>query len=186
MPILAAEPNVFPENLLQGFTAEPASTERNWWAVYTKPRQEKSLTRQLISQKVPVYLPLVERQTIVNGRRTKSHMPVFSSYLFVYGDSQERIKALETNRIVQMIPSPSVTELTEDLQRIQLMISSGKAITIEGQISAGDRVRVKHGSLMGMEGVVVSRRNETRLLVAVKFLQQGVSILVDDFQVEPL
>lgn len=184
MPILAAEPNVYPENLLQGFTAEGG--DRNWWAVYTKPRQEKSLTRQLIAKDVPVYLPLVERTTVANGRRTKSQMPVFTSYLFVYGDPQERIKALETNRVVQMIEAPNVPRLTQDLQRIQLMISSGKAITIESQISPGQRVRIKHGSLMGLEGVVVTRRNETRLLVAVQFLQQGVSVLLEDFQVEPL
>lgn len=186
MPILAAEPNVFPENLLQGFTTEPVCMERNWWAVYTKPRQEKSLTRQLISQSVPVYLPLVEKKSLVNGRRIKSQMPVFSSYLFVYGNSQERLKALETNRIVQMISAPHTEEMTEDLQRIQMLISSGAAITIESQISKGDRVRIKHGSLMGLEGVVVTRRNESRLLISVKFLQQGVSVLLEDFQVEKL
>jgi hypothetical protein len=39
---------------------------------------------------------------------------------------------------------------------------------------------------MGLEGVIISRRGEDRLLVGVHFLQQGVSILIQDFQVEPI
>jgi hypothetical protein len=39
---------------------------------------------------------------------------------------------------------------------------------------------------MGLEGTVVERRGEERLLIAVHFLQQGVSIQISDFQVEPL
>jgi hypothetical protein len=39
---------------------------------------------------------------------------------------------------------------------------------------------------MGLEGTIVSRRGEDRLLIAVNFLQQGVSIQISDFQVERL
>ena len=55
-----------------------------------------------------------------------------------------------------------------------------------GVPAAGQRVRVKNGSLLGIEGTIVCRRGEDRLLVAVEFLQQGVSILISDFQVEPI
>jgi hypothetical protein len=47
-------------------------------------------------------------------------------------------------------------------------------------------VRIRTGPLAGMEGVVVKRRGGDRLLVVVKFLQQGASIQIEDFQVEPL
>ena len=47
-------------------------------------------------------------------------------------------------------------------------------------------MRIKTGSLAGVEGTVVQRRGRNRLLVAVNFLQQGVSIDIEDFQLEPL
>lgn len=184
MPILASEPNVFPCNLLDGFTT--AASERNWWAVYTKPRQEKSLARQLIALNVPVYLPLVTRQSIVKGRRMKSQVPLFSSYVFVFGDPLERIKTLETKRVVQMFTAADADELTKDLRNVRSLVDSGAALTVEARLVPGNRVRVKNGGLMGLEGVIVSRRGECRLVVAVQFLQQGVSILLDDFQVEPI
>jgi hypothetical protein len=40
--------------------------------------------------------------------------------------------------------------------------------------------------MMGMEGIIVKRRGRTRLLVAVSFLQQGVSIEIDSYLVEPI
>ena len=45
---------------------------------------------------------------------------------------------------------------------------------------------MKSGSLMGLEGTILARRGEDRLVVAVEFLQQGVSVLISDFQVEPI
>jgi len=44
---------------------------------------------------------------------------------------------------------------------------------------------VKAGPFAGLEGTVVVRRGETRLLVAVNFLQQGASVEIDDFVLEP-
>jgi transcriptional antiterminator RfaH len=184
MPTLAEEVSLFPHNLLEESTNDVGG--RGWWAVHTKPRQEKSLVRQLVAQEVPVYLPLVTKQAVVNNRRKKSQVPLFSSYVFVFADAQERIKTLETDRVVHMLPAPDALELAKDLRKIQSLILSGENLSVESGLAIGTTVRVKTGSLMGLEGVVVSRRNETRLLVAVKFLQQGVSILIDDFQVEPV
>ncbi len=48
----------------------------------------------------------------------------------------------------------------------------------------GDKVRVKHGALMGLEGTVLVRRGVTRLLVSVNFMQQGASVEVDDYLLE--
>jgi hypothetical protein len=59
-------------------------------------------------------------------------------------------------------------------------------LTVEGRLKAGDRVRVKHGVLGGLEGTIIRRNRKTRLLIAVNYLQQGVSIEIDDFMLEPL
>jgi transcriptional antiterminator RfaH len=184
MPILAAETSLFPGNLLDDFTS--SGSDRRWWAVYTKSRQEKSLARQLLGMEVPFYLPLISRVTSIAGRRVKSLSPLFGGYLFLYGSDEERMQALATNRVAQSWAAPQVDEMTRDLQQIRALIDSGVPLTTEGRLQAGQRVRVKAGSLMGMEGVVLSRRGEHRLLIAVQFLQQGVSIQINDYQLEPI
>src|SRR4051812_2827840 len=53
MPILDAEPSVYPDNLLDELAV--SDTERCWWVVYTRARQEKALARQLHALGVPFY-----------------------------------------------------------------------------------------------------------------------------------
>ena len=40
--------------------------------------------------------------------------------------------------------------------------------------------------MMGLEGTILSRRGDCRLLVAVNFLQQGASVAIDDCMLEPV
>ena len=184
MPILASETSLYPENLLDDFTTN--STERRWWAVYTRSRMEKSLARQLLAMEVPFYLPLIPRTTTIAGRRVKSLLPLFTGYLFLYGTDEERVQTLATNRVAQLWGASKVDDITRDLQNVRALIESGVPLSPEGQLQPGRRVRVKTGMLMGLEGVVVARRGEDRLLVAVNFLQQGVSVQIHDYQVEPI
>jgi transcriptional antiterminator RfaH len=184
MPILAAEPSLCPSNLLDEFVE--SSCERRWWAVYTKSRQEKALARQLVGMEVPFYLPLIAKTSLIRGRRFTSQIPLFGNYMFLFASEEERISALTTTRIVQMLPAPSGREIAQDLQNVRTLISSGAPLTLESRLAVGRRVRVKSGALMGLEGVIHSRRGEDRLLVGVQFLQQGASVLIQDFQVEPI
>jgi len=59
MPVLAKETCLFPETLLE--SCDSSAAESQWMVVYTKPRQEKSLARELLRQTVPFYLPLVKK-----------------------------------------------------------------------------------------------------------------------------
>jgi transcription antitermination factor NusG len=184
MPILATEPSVFPENLLDNFS--DAGSDRRWWAIYTKSRQEKSLARQLLGMEVPFYLPLISKTSLIRGRKTTSQIPLFGSYMFLFATEEERIKALMTERIVQLLPAPPGPEIAQDLQNVRALIKAGAPLTLESRLPVGRRVRVKSGALMGMEGTILSRRGEDRLVVGVCFLQQGASVVIQDFQVEPI
>jgi hypothetical protein len=183
MPILAAEPSILPENLLENFVDQ--DPERCWWAAYTKPRQEKSLSRQLCSLNIPHYLPLTSKTFLISGRRFTSQIPLFQSYLFLFVNEDERVNAMNTKRTLQLLPAPRRDEMTQDLQNIELLIKSGLPLNVESRLLPGHRVRVKTGALMGMEGAITTRRGEDRLFIAVRFLGQGVSVQVEDFQVEP-
>ena len=70
MPILGEEPNLYPDALLDQASSD--ATDRRWFALYTKARQEKSLARELLKYRVPFYLPLVKKTSISRGRRRTS------------------------------------------------------------------------------------------------------------------
>ena len=184
MPILEAETSIYPGNLLEDFAQ--STDERQWWAVYTKARQEKALARHLLSREIPFYLPLVPKEQCIRGRKVHSHIPLFGGYVFLYGTETERTLSLTTNRISTILPVADAQVLQEDLRNIQMLIDADAPLTVERRLAPGQKIRVKAGSMMGMEGMILKRRGKTRLLVAVSFLQQGVSIEIDSFLVEPL
>lgn len=183
MPILSKEPRSFPEDLL--YPADRAQTDRIWRVVYTKARQEKCLTRELRRFEVPHYLPLVTKQHLYRGRRVQSYTPLFGSYVFLYCTEEERIRSLGTGRISQLLPVKDQGGLFADLLRVEQLIESGLPLSVEQGLRPGQRVRVKQGSLAGMEGVVEARRRTSRLVVVIEFLQQGVSLEIDDYLLEP-
>jgi transcription antitermination factor NusG len=184
MPFLKQERFIFPDDLLDA--PPPADSERRWWAAYTKARQEKAFARELAKFAVPFYLPLVERSTLVRGRRVQVWTPLFSGYVFLFVGEDERLRALKTNRLSQLIPVSDQERLRRDLAQVQKLIATQAEVTLEPRIVPGQRVRVKTGAFMGIEGLVESRRGGYRLIVEVSFLQQGVSVELDELSVERL
>jgi transcriptional antiterminator RfaH len=182
MPILEQEPCLFPEDLLRAEQA--AECDRKWWAIYTKARQEKALARQLHAQQIPFYLPLIPKDSLIRGRRKRSWSPLFLGYIFLYGTEEERVTSLTTNRISRILPVIDQDQLRRDLFHVNELIERDAPLTPERRLSTGNHVRIKNGSLAGLEGVVIKRHGQSRLLVAVNYLQQGVSVQIDDFLVE--
>lgn len=183
MPILAKEPDRFPENLLSSDFAR----ESEWWLLYTKSRQEKQLMRQLRTLKVPHYGPQIEqRRRSPSGRVRTSYVPLFNNYVFLCGGESERYHAVCTGCVQQAAEIADVSQLVDDLTQVSDLINIGVPLSVEARLSPGQQVRVKNGSFAGFEGVVIRRDQETRLLVCVRFMDQGVSVKLDDCQLEPI
>ena len=184
MPILSAETDVFPEDLLIDQNTVLTS-DRRWWAVYTRSRQEKHLMRELIAREIACYCPTVSHQfRSPNGRLRTSYLPLFANYLFLYGDDDCRYRALQTNLISKTIEVEDGIELVRDLRQIQHLIQLGLPLPIETRMQPGQKVRIRTGRLQGVEGIVLKRQGESYLFVAVNFLQQGALIKLEDQDVE--
>ncbi len=186
MPILPRETDIHPSQLLDGAATAAADLEP-WWVMYTLPRREKELMRRLRALDIAYYSPLVhKRARSPGGRMRESYIPLFPSYVFVCGGDAQRQQALATQCVSRTLAVPNAQQLVHDLRQIQRLIELDAPLTVEARIEPGRRVRVRSGSMAGLEGTVVKRRGKDWLVVAIEFLQQGASVLLEDFQVEPL
>ena len=186
MPILAAEVDVFPEDLLyrDDFGNDG---ESKWWAVYTKSRQEKELMRTLVSMEIPSYCPVLpHRFRSPSGRLRTSYLPLFTNYVFMYSNGYDRHRALKTNLISKTIEVIDGLQLTRDLRQIQRLTQSGLPLSIEANLQPGCKVRIKSGPLSGVEGIVLKKQGAEFLFVVVDFLQQGALIRLEGDQVLPI
>jgi len=185
MPILPAEQNCFPESLLAAATP-PEMAGRIWWVLHTRPRQEKSLARQLLASAVPFYLPLVSRRLRVRGRPLTSHMPLFTSYLFLLAARDDRLVALATSRVVRCLPVANQEGLWRDLRQVHLLLRSGVPVTPEERLAPGMLVEIRNGPLAGLKGTILQAASQRRFVVAVDFIQRGASVLLDDCSLVPV
>jgi Transcription termination factor nusG len=187
MPILSAEPDMFPATLLEDNLSDAHASADSWWLVYTLARREKELMRRLRALGIGHYGPLLRRRSrSPAGRIRESFVPLFPSYVFLHGDAAARQQALATKCVSRTLAVPDGTGLVHDLQQVWRLLGSDVPLTPETRLEPGHRVRVRAGSMLGLEGTIVKRRGRDWLVVAVEFLQQGVSVLLEDFQVEPL
>jgi transcriptional antiterminator RfaH len=183
MPILPLEPFIYPDNLLTG-PDEGTSGPGQWWVLHTRPRAEKALARKFLSRGLSFFLPLHERQLRVRGRLKSSYLPLFTSYLFLHGDDQARIHALETNQVVQTLPVPDQKRLRFDLVHVYHLICTGAPLTPEDRLLPGTPVKVSRGPLAGLEGKIIRQAKNLRVFVEVQFLQRGVSVEIESWMLE--
>jgi transcriptional antiterminator RfaH len=183
MPILAAEPMLFPETLFQRDVADFAN--RRWSVLHTRPRQEKSLARQLHEKQIAFYLPLLARRVQVRKQVVQSHHPVFSGYLFLLADDEGRLGALGTRRVATALDVNNQERLWSDLRQIHRLIDLGLPICPEDQLAPGVTVEINAGPLAGLRGVIVKSASGNRFVVKVDFIQRGASVLLDDFTLTP-
>ena len=185
MPILPAEPEMYPDTLLD---VERLGNEENrrWWCLHTKPRQEKMLAGALRARAVAHYLPKLAQETRTpGGRKIRSTVPLFPGYLFLYGDDHDRAEAIQGNHLANMLEIWDQAALERDLRRIHRMLSSGMAITPEPNFLVGEHVRILTGPLRGLIGTVTRRNGRDRFVAVVQFLGRGAAIDLQDWQVEP-
>ena len=70
--------------------------------------------------------------------------------------------------------------------QLRKLVQTGAPLRLEPRVEPGTLVRVVNGCLQGQEGIVIRQQGAARLIVAVNFLKQGASVLLNDADVEPL
>jgi transcriptional antiterminator RfaH len=166
---------------------QPAAAASRWWLLYTKSRQEKQLMRHLRRLNISHYGPQIEhRRRSPSGRIRTTYLPLFNNYVFMCGDDEARYQAICTGCVQKATEITDVNEFLADARQIRDLIQMGVPLTIESRLEPGQHVRVRSGAFAGYEGTVIRREQETLLLVSVRFMEQGVSVRLDDCQLEPL
>ena len=146
----------------------------------------KKLAEQLAKFEIPHYLPVVKHKAITRGRTRITRSPLFAGYFFLRGTPEQRLRALETNRLVTTHRVADGEVLCARLRELALLIDKGAPLTAEARLENGRRVRVRSGSFQNMEGVVIKRGGKTRLFIMVDKLLGGVSLDIEEHLLEPI
>ena len=159
------------------------SNEQNkkWIAVYTKPRHEKTVEKELLKKEFEVYLPLLKQRRKWSDRKKWVEFPLFRSYIFVKTEIKNALFVLQTLGVVKVVKfGGEVAVIQNDsIQAIKLMIEGGYNPEATDYFVKGDPVEVKDGPLKGLVGEVIRVDNHDRLLVRVDAIQHSVSVQIN-------
>jgi len=134
--------------------------EGQWWVAHTKSRNEKALAHDLMAKDVSYFLPMTWKVRRSSHRTIKSLLPLFTGYLFFCGNENDRV----------------------DEQALR----AGAPLVPHKYIEKGQWCRVIAGPLLGLEGIVIQTRGNTRLVLQIDMLGQAASVEIDVDMIEPV
>ncbi len=157
-----------------------------WWAVYTRHQHEKVLAEMLSLKGFEVFLPLYESMRRWKDRSKLLSLPLFPSYLFVRGTLERKLQVLATPGVHMILHRGQEVAIIpeEEIEAIQRVISGPCAVEPHPYLKCGMRVRVVRGPIKGVEGILVRKKNTSRLILSVDMLAQSVSVEVRASEVE--
>jgi transcription antitermination factor NusG len=139
-----------------------------WFALYTRPKNEKKVTEQLVKLGIEVYCPLVTQVKQWSDRKKKVETPLISSYVFVNVEEKERDKVFEAFGVVRYLFWLGKPAVIRD-EEIYLLKDSLKEVISSFEISEikpGDVMNISRGPFQGKEGVVkVVEKNKIQLIL---------------------
>lgn len=165
-----------------------AAAERQWYAVFTVPQNEKSAARHLDLRDVESFLPTYQALRVwKNRQRVRLVLPLFPSYLFVRIGRRERSKVLASPGVLRIVgnhrePLP-VPEATIDFLRSDLCASR---IEPYRELVVGRKVRIRNGAMRGLQGVLVRKNNNLRFVLTVDLINQHAAVEIGAENLEPV
>lgn len=171
-----------------GAGAAESRPDKQWYAVFTIPQNEKSAARHLSQRDVESFLPTYSTvRNWKNRQRAQLVLPLFPSYLFVRIGKRERGKVLGSPGVLRIVgttrePVP-VPEST-----IEFLRSDFGARSIEPfhELIVGQKVRICDGAMRGLQGVLVRRNNNLRFVLTIDLINQHAAVEIGAEYLEPV
>ena len=154
--------------------------DKKWIAVYTKPRHEKLVEKELQKKGYEVYLPILRERRKWSDRKKWVDFPLFRSYLFVKVQIKNYLFVLETKGVVRIVKFLGKVSIVPDesIDSIKLMIEGGYKPIATDFFIKGDPVEIKDGPLKGLIGEVIRLDNNDQIIIRINAIQHSVSIQI--------
>jgi len=162
----------------------------NWYAVQTRARHEKVVANRLSEKGVTTFYPTVTEVHRWSDRKKTVEVPLFSCYLFVKlaPSNEDRQKVLRLDSVLGFVGNPGwgTPIPSEQIDTVRILVSEQLHYGCHPFLKVGQRVRIRNGALEGMEGILLSRKGERKLIISVDAMQRSLSVQIDGYDIEPV
>jgi transcription antitermination factor NusG len=164
--------------------------EPQWYAIRTRSRHEKMVSEQLELQGIENFLPLIKSTRKWTDRIKEVELPLFSGYTFVriVPSSRERLRVLKTQGVAGFVGINNQGEPIPDsqIQDVRTLLANDVPFREHPYLRVGQRVRIRGGSLDGVEGILSVQNEDQSLVISLEPIQRSLSIRIQGYAVEPV
>jgi transcription antitermination factor NusG len=152
-----------------------------WYALHVRSRFERVVARNLEGKGIEGFLPLYRTRHRWSDRVKEIELPLFPGYVFCRLDIRDRLPVLTipgVHSVVGVAKQPLPVDECQ-LNDIRSLLSSGLSCEPWPFLAVGQTVRIENGALAGVQGTIVSVKNQFRLVISVHLLQRAVAVEID-------
>ena len=164
-------------------------TERLWYLIYTKPKQERVALDNLQAQSYATYLPMLSLNKRINKKRQNVLEPMFPRYIFVHlNDSSDNWSPIRSTKGVSHIvkfgqkPAKVPNEFIDFLKENEQ--SQSESANKEPAFKTGERVRVATGPFAGYEAVYQCEKPGDRAIILLDLVTRFTELKIDQQMID--
>lgn len=163
-----------------------AVCQRDWYAVYTCAQHERRVASELESREVTNFLPVYRSLRQWKDRRVELDLPLFPGYLFVHLARNDRLRVLQVPGVVRIVGFNGQPQPVAECEIAALRNSVDALMHIEPfpYLPTGCRVRIRQGPLAGIEGILLRKKRQCRLILSLSLIASSVAVEIDGSDVE--
>jgi transcription antitermination factor NusG len=154
---------------------------RQWHVLYTRHQHEKPVARILSSKGHEVFLPLYTATRRWQDRTKQLLLPLFPCYVFIRGWMDSQLHVLSTPGVFAIVgwAGQPATIPDAQIEGVRRIVESSVRVEPYPYLKCGDRVRIQSGTLQGLEGILVRKKNLSRLIISLEMLGRSAAVEID-------
>jgi len=160
-----------------------------WYAVMTRSRHEKVVVERMRERGLETFLPTIMQTHRWSDREKSVEVPLFGCYVFVklHLTNELYYRVCNVDGVSRFVgigkegtPIPS-----EQIEAVQTLVNQKIPWSAYPFLNIGQRVRIRGGSMDGVEGILVARDGDRKLVVSIDAIQRSMAVRIEGYDLEP-
>jgi transcription antitermination factor NusG len=161
-----------------------------WYAIHTRFHHEKKIEVRLREHGISTFLPWVRQVRRWTDRRKSIELPLFPCYAFVniVPNAELRLAILRIDGVIGFVgvhregtPIPD-----SEIESVRVLLDQHVPFSSHPFLRVGQRVRIRGGSLDGVEGSLIAVDCNRKLVISVELIQRSLAVTVEGYGIEAI
>jgi transcriptional antiterminator NusG len=157
----------------------------SWYALHIRSRHQQYVAEALNLKGYEIFAPSYRVVHQSGDRKKIVEKPLFPGYMFCALDPNERLPVLTVHGVISILGTGSrLTPVEpEEVESVRRMVQAGVPTEPYQLLEPGVALRIEHGPLRGVRGVLVTHRGSRRLVITVGLLNRSIAAEIDSHSV---